>query len=69
MRKMEFKMERQGLLEEGQHITVTEGVLPIAAGALSVEIFLFITSLLFSNSINRIHPSSNDSGSKGNAFA
>ena len=28
MRKMEFKMERQGLLEEGQHITVTEGVLP-----------------------------------------
>ncbi len=28
MRKMEFKMERQGLLEKGQKITVTEGVLP-----------------------------------------
>ena len=25
---MEFKMERPGLLEEGQEITVTEGVLP-----------------------------------------
>ena len=28
MRKMEFKIERPGLLEEGQEITVTEGVLP-----------------------------------------
>ena len=28
MREMEFKMERQGLLEIGQSITVTEGVLP-----------------------------------------
>lgn len=28
MRKMEFKMERQGLLEVGQNITVTQGVLP-----------------------------------------
>ena len=28
MRKMEFKMERPGLLEAGQKITVTEGVLP-----------------------------------------
>ena len=28
MREMEFKMERQGLLEVGQQITVTEGVLP-----------------------------------------
>ena len=28
MREMEFKMERQGLLEIGQKITVTEGVLP-----------------------------------------
>ncbi len=27
-RKMEFKMERQGLLEVGQNITVTEGILP-----------------------------------------
>lgn len=27
-RSMEFKMERPGLLEEGQNITVTEGVLP-----------------------------------------
>ena len=27
-RTMEFKMERQGLLEIGQEITVTEGVLP-----------------------------------------
>ena len=27
-RIMEFKMERQGLLEVGQEITVTEGVLP-----------------------------------------
>ncbi|MDY6104091.1 MAG: hypothetical protein SPI28_06140 [Acetatifactor sp.] len=28
MRRMEFKMERPGLLEKGQKITVTEGVLP-----------------------------------------
>ncbi len=28
MRAMEFKMERQGLLEVGQNITVTEGLLP-----------------------------------------
>lgn len=28
MRRMEFKMERQGLLEVGQKITVTEGLLP-----------------------------------------
>lgn len=28
MREMEFKMERPGLLEVGQSITVTEGVLP-----------------------------------------
>lgn len=28
VRSMEFKMERPGLLEEGQHVTVTEGVLP-----------------------------------------
>ena len=28
MRRLEFKMERPGLLEKGQRITVTEGVLP-----------------------------------------
>lgn len=28
MREMEFKMERQGLLEVGQSVTITEGVLP-----------------------------------------
>lgn len=28
MRTMEFKMERKGLLEKGQNVTITEGVLP-----------------------------------------
>lgn len=28
MRRVEFKMERPGLLEAGQRITVTEGLLP-----------------------------------------
>lgn len=28
MRRIEFKMERPGLLAEGQKITVTEGLLP-----------------------------------------
>lgn len=28
MRTMEFKMERPGLLEIGQKVTITEGVLP-----------------------------------------
>jgi len=28
IREMEFKMERPGLLKEGDHITVTEGILP-----------------------------------------
>ena len=27
-REMEFKMERPGLLQEGQKVTVTEGLLP-----------------------------------------
>ena len=28
IREMEFKMERQGLLEEGEKVTITEGILP-----------------------------------------
>ena len=28
MRELTFKMEREGLLQEGQHITVSEGLLP-----------------------------------------
>ncbi len=30
MREMEFKMEREGLLEEGQEVSITEGVLPVS---------------------------------------
>ncbi len=28
MRQMEFKMERPGIIEEGERVSVTEGVLP-----------------------------------------
>lgn len=28
MRQIEFKMERPGLVEEGQKVTITEGLLP-----------------------------------------
>lgn len=28
MRKMEFKMERPGLLQEGETVSITEGLLP-----------------------------------------
>ena len=28
MRSIEFKMERPGIIETGEHVTVTEGVLP-----------------------------------------
>lgn len=28
MRRMDFKMERPGLITEGQKVTVTEGILP-----------------------------------------
>ena len=52
MRKMEFKMERQGLLEVGKKITVTEGVLP------SNYYYIIDPSLAMSANIpfrNRLH--------------
>ena len=48
MRRIEFKMERPGLLEVGQKITVTEGLLPsnyyytIDPSLAMSPIFLFV---------------------------
>ena len=45
-REMTFKMERPGLLKEGDHVTVTEGVLPsnyyyTGSGTSHVTVFSF----------------------------
>ncbi len=49
-REMEFKMERPGLLQEGQKVTVTEGLLP------SNYYYTIDPSLAFSRFVKGIFP-------------
>ena len=37
MREMEFKMEREGLVEEGQEVEITEGKLPALEPAVAMS--------------------------------